>query len=401
MAILSKRIISQVSRTYYQKYGARPCFVDLAGKIMGAKDELAMLTNMRRKRNYALQESINLGEAYVFFPVPIVGACMVGLENERMVHGGLIGGEVVIADKSDAFYDDSIAYMISHGISRTRAVNILKRLPKWPEQRMREASKFLEKTFYQISGWTPDLMKENRLKIMQAAQINQAIRAQRGKNEQALYAFEKERALLANIRAGDRKGARRILNEMLATIYMSSPKLAVLRARVVELMSCLTRAAIEDNPLMEPLIERNHAWTEKLVAAKDFETLSQVLMAALDDFIEGIYLHGFNRSNAKVRKALEFISENFMKTITLNIVADHVGLSSSRLAHVVKQFTGRTITQIIHEVRVRNAQRLLVQTSKSCTEIAYDVGFGDQSYFIKHFKRISGSTPARYRRHAV
>ena len=43
----------------------------------------------------------------------------------------------------------------------------------------------------------------------------------------------------------------------------------VLRARAVELMSCLTRAAIEDNPLLEPLIERNHAWTERLIAAGD------------------------------------------------------------------------------------------------------------------------------------
>jgi hypothetical protein len=70
--------------------------------------------------------------------------------------------------------------------------------------------------------------------------------------------FEKERALLAHIRAGDRNTARRILNEMLATIYLTSHQLVVLRARTVEMMSCLTRAAIEDNPLMEPLIVRNH-----------------------------------------------------------------------------------------------------------------------------------------------
>jgi AraC-like DNA-binding protein len=41
---------------------------------------------------------------------------------------------------------------------------------------------------------------------------------------------------------------------------------------------------------------------------------------------------------------------------------------------------------------------MLEGTSTSCPEIAYAVGFCDQSYFIKHFKRLMGTTPARYRR---
>jgi len=75
-----------------------------------------------------------------------------------------------------------------------------------------------------------------------------------------------------------------------------------------------------------------------------------------------------------------------------------VDLSPGRLSHLVKEFTGRTVVQNIHQVRVRQAQQLLERTSRSCADIAYEVGFGDQSYFIKHFKRLSGTTPARYRR---
>ncbi len=400
MAILSKRIMSEVSRSYYQKYGMRPCFMDLSGRIVNADDDFAMLASVRRKRNYALQESINLGEPYMFFPVPMLAACIVGLEDKRMIQGGLIGAGA-LTEKHSGAGEECVRYLVSHGVTKMKAVEIVKNLPEWSEEQMLDAAKFLEKTFYQISGWSPELMKENRLKILQREQINEAIQAQRKGGGGSLYPFEKERVLLANIRAGDRNNARRILNEMLATIYMSSPKLGVLRARVVELMSCLTRAAIEDNPLMEPLIERNHAWTEKLVSAGDFEELSHVLMAALDDFIEGIYLHGVNRSNAKVHKALDFISKNFTKKLTLDMVASEAGLSRSRLAHVVKEFTGRTVVRIIHEMRIGNAQQLLVQTSMNCTEIAYQVGFEDQSYFIKQFKRVAGTTPARYRRSRV
>ena len=398
MAILSKKMMSEVGRAYSARYALRAQFTDVTGNARGKGDHLAVLANSRRRRNYALQESINLGEPYVFNAVPGVATWVIALEDRRRIHGGMIGGEVIVDAGGDGERKRKLEYLTTQGMPPKAAQRFLARLPKWPQSRVKEAASFLQETFYQISGWKPELMIENRLRTQQQEQISQAIEEQRQHGIHALYAFEKERKLLANIRAGDRNSARQILNEMLATIYMSSPKLVVLRARAVELMSCLTRAAIEDNPLMEPLVERNHRWTERLIVATDFDDLSHTLMAALDDFIDGIYLHGVNRSNVKVHRALDFISENLTGRISLKSVAEHVGLSSSRTAHLVKEFTGSTVLQIVQQVRIRHAQELLKRTSKSCTEIAYDVGYDDQSYFIKHCKRLTGTTPVAYRR---
>jgi len=397
MVILSKRIMTQVGRTSYRACGMRPYFMDLTGRVINAADTLAALASIRKKRDYALQESVNQGGPHVFLPAPGLASWVLALEDRRMIHGGMVGAEVLI-DDSDHARRECLDYLVGHGVQRKAARFFAQRLPFWPKSRLMESAECLHQEFYQVSGWNPELMAENRLKALQQAQINQAIEDQKRTGKHPIYAFEKERALLANIRAGDRNGARQLLNEMLAAIYMSSPSLVVLRARSVELMSYLTRAAIEDNPLMEPLIERNHAWTEQLVQARDFEDLSHELMHALDDFIDGIYLHGMNRSNTKVRKALDFIGANFMNKIRLQTVADEVELSACRLSHLVKQFTGRTVLQILCEVRIHHAQQMLERTDKSCTEVAYEVGFGDQSYFIKHFKRLTGTTPARYRR---
>ena len=397
MAILSKRTMDDVAGVYRKEFGLRPLFMDLSGNVNLSIDELAALSNTRRRRDYALQESMNRGEPHVFNPATGLATWVVGMEDRRMIHGGLIGGEVRVEDRTE----DSIAYLVSHRMPRDKAEKYLARLPLWPRERADEAAGFLQNTFYEVSGWDPVLMKENRLKMLRNKQINQAIADQRKRGDSALYAFEKERILLANIRAGDRNNARRILNEMLATIYLSSPQLVVLRARTIELTSCLTRAAIEDNPLMEPLIVRNHVWTERLIKARSFEHLSQVLMEALDDFIDGIYLHGANRSSTRVRQALDFIGRHFMDKISLRTVTKAVGLSPCRLSHLVKDHTGKTVVQIIQQVRIRHAQQILVRTDKTCTEIAYDVGFGDQSYFIKHFKRLTGTTPARFRQFSL
>jgi two-component system, response regulator YesN len=396
MAILSKRTMADVSREFNARYGRRPYFTDLSGRALNAEDELVAVSTTRRKRSFALQESINRGEPCVFQPAPGISACMLALEDRRMIHGGLMGAEVFVDGAFDP--EDTVEHLVAHGLGREAALQFTHRLDIWPRSQVQEAAQYLQELFYQVSGWNPELMKENRLKALQMEQITQAIEDQKKSGKEALYAFEKERALLVNIRAGDRNGARRILNGMLATIYMSSPRLVVLRARAVELISCLTRAAIEDNPLLEPLIERNHAWTERLVAAQSFEDLSRVLTEALDDFMEGIYLHGVNRSNTGVRKALDFIHGNFTRQMSLAEVARQADLSPGRMAHLIKEFTGRTFLQIVHERRIRHAQHLLQQTPKSCAEIAYEVGFGDQSYFIKHFKRLTGTTPARFRR---
>jgi AraC-like DNA-binding protein len=396
MAILSKRVLAEVVRRYAARYGLKPRVVDLAGRVAGNGDGLGGLAAVLKRRGYALQESVNLGQPQVFTVAPGVVAWVVGLEDRRVIHGGLLGGEVRIEGEADrAEANDAL---VGLGLTAAVASRTLDDLPAWSRERAEEAAAALGETFYAVSGWRPELTEENRVKALQREQFNRAMEDLRKTGKPALYAFEKERMLLANIRAGDRNEAKRLLNEMLAGIYLSSPRLVVLRARAIELISCLTRAAIEDNPLLEPLIERNHVWTERLIHSDSFEGLSEALMRALDDFMDGIYLHGVNRSNTKVRRALDYIGGRVGERVSLGEVAREVGLSAYRLSHLVKAHTGRTFTQIVDHARVQHAQRLLERTDKTCAEIAYESGFGDQSYFIKHFKRLTGTTPARFRR---
>ena len=396
MAGLSKRILIETGRTVYKAYGIRPFHMDLNGRTSDPDDVLGALARVRRQRTYALHESINLGQPYFFEVAPRITSWIVALEDRRLIHGALIGGEVFADDPPSP--EDCAQDLVGLGLTLHAARDYAGRRLPMPAARAREAATLLQRTFYEISGWKPIQMEENFLRVRQQQQIAQAIEDQRNRGQTASYPFEKERVLLSHIRAGDQDGARRVLNDMLGAMYMSSPKLVVLRARAIEMMGYLTRAAVEDSPVMESLIERNHRWMERLIKARDFEDLSRVLTDALDDFIEGIYLHGFNRSNAHVSKALDYITRHYMKPLRLKQIADEVGLSPFRIAHLVKAHTGKTFVQIVTHARIQSARHLIEHTDKPCTDIAYEVGFNDQSYFIKHFKRITGFTPARYRR---
>lgn len=397
MPKLSRRTLIEVSRDAYRTTGLRPFFMNLDGLTSPSEDPLSGNTRIRKLRVYAFHESINLGEPAFFEIVPGLSSWLVALEDRRIIHGALVGGEVLISESAHA--DGRLHRDLSAmGLTPDATRQFLSTRISLDSPGMQKAARHLQETFYQISGWKAVQMQENRLRVLQQRQIAEAIEDQKRRGDSTAYPFEKERILLSHIRSGDQAGARRVLNEMLGAMYLSSPKLAVLRARAIEMMGYLTRTAVEDSPVMEPLIERNHRWMERLIQAGDFEELSRVLTDALNDFIEGIYLHGFNRSNTRVTKALDFITKNHHRSLSLADVAIHVGISSYRLAHLVKAHTGKTILQIILHARVQHARNLLENSGKTCTEIAYEAGFNDQSYFIKHFKRLTGITPARYRR---
>jgi len=172
----------------------------------------------------------------------------------------------------------------------------------------------------------------------------------------------------------------------------------VVRARAIEMMGYLVRAAVEDSPMMEPLLDRHMKWIEQIVETQDFDDLCNVLREALDDFMNSIFLQGVRPRSPAVGKALDFIAENFTEPVTLGDVAAAAGLSTFRIAHLIKDATGKTALQNIHYLRIQEARRLLETSDVSCTDIAYETGFGDQSYFIKQFRKWMGITPAKYRK---
>ncbi len=396
MAILSKRLMSDAAGLFADRGGGKVTFMDVSGRIHGQQDTpVAVFT--RGRRNYALQESINYGEPFALRCSAGVLCWVLALEDKRRVFGAAIGEPAFMSKDSIGEAEGLLAAQGSKSLSTIHRT--LAKMRESDIHSVKSAGRRFEESFYNVSGWDPVLMRENRIRVRRQVQLAESIQDQRSKgSESALYAFEKERVLLANIRAGERNAARSILNGMLSNIYLATDKMSVLRARTVELMSYLTRAAVEDNPLMEPLVVMNHDWTERLTTAETFEALSERLMGALDEFIDAVYAHGLNRQNTTVGAAMDYVRRHYMEQISLKDVAGHVGLSSWRTAHIVKEHTGKTVLEIILDLRIRRAQQLLAATERSCTEICFEVGFNDQSYFTKQFRKHTGVTPSKYRK---
>ena len=107
---------------------------------------------------------------------------------------------------------------------------------------------------------------------------------------------------------------------------------------------------------------------------------------------------GSNRHIKRLKTLIGYIEEHYSEQITLSDLADLVDVSPKYLCRNFYALTGRTPIAYIGEYRVEVAMTLLREGNKSLAEIAVMCGFGDQSYFVKQFKRRTGTTPGQYRR---
>lgn len=77
--------------------------------------------------------------------------------------------------------------------------------------------------------------------------------------------------------------------------------------------------------------------------------------------------------------------------------ADRLGISQNHLNDTVKSITGKSAGQLMREQIVRQASMCLKHSSKTISEIAYLLGFGDPSYFARYYKRHTGKMPSELR----
>ncbi len=99
----------------------------------------------------------------------------------------------------------------------------------------------------------------------------------------------------------------------------------------------------------------------------------------------------------RLRRAIEFMHDNFGRELALEEIASSAYLSEYHFARLFKQITGVTPHVYLANLRLERARKLLAETALAISEIAAMVGYQSQSHFTKMFKSVTGVTPRAYR----
>ncbi|AJY76511.1 response regulator [Paenibacillus beijingensis] len=100
----------------------------------------------------------------------------------------------------------------------------------------------------------------------------------------------------------------------------------------------------------------------------------------------------------EINKVIEYLNARYRGQVTLSSAARHINMDPSYLSDLFKRKTSLTLTEYVNRLRIDAALFYLKQTDDAVGEIGARVGFMNDNYFIKMFKRLTGMTPSQYRR---
>lgn len=99
----------------------------------------------------------------------------------------------------------------------------------------------------------------------------------------------------------------------------------------------------------------------------------------------------------KVKAIHQFLKVNLTAKIRINDIALQMNMSQSALSKFYKEATGVTLKSYIQQNLMQKAQLLLLTSTKSIQEIAYELGYDDALYFTRVFSKWNCQSPTKYR----
>jgi two-component system response regulator YesN len=351
-----------------------------------------------KERRRSLKIAIETGQSYISLcHAGIVLVCVPIMDKDRAL-GGIFFGKCLWEPVTQILIRDVEKRLNGIRVNRKKLTAAMRELPFIQGRKINEAAQFLFDLLYEVAAFDPRVIRFRRERSEQQSQIGEFIQERKKLGTEWHYPLESERELMGKVKIGDRTGAKEILNSILGTIlFKTIGELGILKARLLELLSILSRSAVEGGVNINVMLEKNLTYVNKVMQINNQEDLCAWISTALNEFIELVYSSQDARKVSQIRPAINYIDANYNKPITLADVAKASHLSISRLAHIFKEQMGITIIDYLTSVRIERAKQLLLATDQNCTEICFQVGYNNQSYFTRTFKGLVGMTPRQFR----
>lgn len=102
-------------------------------------------------------------------------------------------------------------------------------------------------------------------------------------------------------------------------------------------------------------------------------------------------------SDARMVRLLQLIEQHFKEHQPVSFYAGKIGLTPKRINEILKEIVGLSISQLCNQLLLLESKRALYNGVLSVKEIAYQLGFSDQSYFARFFRKHAATTPEQFR----
>jgi AraC-type DNA-binding domain-containing proteins len=125
--------------------------------------------------------------------------------------------------------------------------------------------------------------------------------------------------------------------------------------------------------------------------------LLSVIASSHETRVVGLFNKRQNKSAVKIQEVWRYIVHNYQRKISLDEVAQYVGMNRSSFCIFFKREKGKSFFTALNEYRIDCSCLMLRETTKPIADICFSVGFEDVPYYNRTFKKMKGETPKNYR----
>lgn len=348
-------------------------------------------------QGYATISAERFGGKYEYFCPGGLTCFTTPIFGESGIVARITMGPFLMTEKADYIRYDLCE---THGLSGARldaCKKVLEDVPQVSAKRVYYISNLL----FMSAGFVNNVSAASH---MVEAQMENEIQGQisdyilRLKQGATDYPYETEKELMHSIATSNRDDAQRLLNLLLGNILLASGgELSTIKTRINELLVLMSRAAVDGGADMEYTLRLNQRYIIQLQTMQDLDKLCLWLTSVMNSFIDNAFrFSGFKHFDI-MHKTLAYLRAHYAEKLSLEDMARSVYLSPSYFAKIFKEEQGCTFREYLTAYRIEKSKALLLNKSIRIADISAMVGFEDQSYFTKVFKRIVGTSPNKFR----
>ncbi|WP_432663825.1 AraC family transcriptional regulator [Wukongibacter baidiensis] len=402
-------ILDELLKTYFMSTGVSILAIDGDGntlvsygdsyKFCGLYNQcIGRTCNCKEEHLSACRMAINIGEPYFSYcPLDFVHISAPLIYKDSFF-GGLVAGPIIMNTPESQFSKDLM-------LSKVDSPDMLKKLSSYCDSIAITdpiRTNYLGNILFMMASKEIEnyqsLLAEKKKRMVQQCKINEQIQIYKDMLVGNDNLYKKEKDLFAKVRSGNIVEARVTLNDLLALIFLEEGgNIEVIKARVMELCSLLSRAAIEGGAPLKDMLAFNYLLFEDLNKLHNLEEISFWMLKVLDYYTENAVNLSSTKNTDIIKKSIIYINKHFRSSIKLDDVASHVHLNSTYFSTLFKKEIGMSFSEYVQKIRVEESKYLLTSTSNSILDVAISVGFDSQSYFCKVFKKYTELSPKKYR----
>ena len=372
-------------------YGCHSCGLCRAA---GLPDE-----NCIRAHNYGMMEAERFGGKYIYF-CPLGLTCFVSpIIGEAGSMAKITVGPFLMVELQDFIDCELKENLHLDALTRERVVSLLKKVPQIMPQKVQELSILL----FMAVGFLNNVSAENRMLAIERSDLLQGqisgYISQLKNSRSPRYPFELERSLLESLAQGDKPGTLQKLQEYLAALFAAGGgNPAWMNQKALELIVLLSRTLTEKGADEQQTLFWLQRCQKEVSQRKNFHDLSAWLYETLSDLLDRTAGYADARHANIIHRCIQYIGTGYAEHLTLESAARALFLSPDYLSRIFSKETGTSFNRYLNNVRITKAKELIRSGNLRLTDISQMVGYDDQSYFTKVFRRITGMSPNEYRK---